>query len=122
MVERALLTRRDVEQEVLDDNELWEVNPDVRSTYSTEGAVLLDVRGGLCYRLNMVATRIWVTIETSHAGIGIAGIADALETHFDVPRHKLESDIAEYLNELERIGVAKRRNSSLSRKTTAGGI
>jgi len=104
-----------------EDRTRWEINPDVRSTYSADGAVLLDVKRGLCYRLNVVAARIWATLETSRSGIGIAAIADAVETHFDVPRKKLESDIAEHLNELERMGVAERRND-MSSKTTAGGI
>lgn len=103
-------------------NDRWEIISDIRLTHSANGAVLLDVRKGLCYRLNVVAARIWVTIEASQTGIGIAGIADALETHFDVSRQKLESDITEYLNELESIGVVERKNNNLSSRTTAGGI
>ena len=93
---------------------------DVRSTYSAEGAVLLDIKKGFCYRLNAVAARIWTAIETSRSGVGIAAIADALETHFNVPRNKLESDIAEHLNELERMGFVQQEND-LSSKTTTGG-
>src|SRR5215813_6791582 len=121
MLDRALLERTDLEQEVHDDQDRWEINPDVRSTYTAHDAVLLDVRRGLCYRLNAVAARIWVTIETSRSGIGVAAIADALETHFDVARSKLESDISDHLNELEGMGVVQRKNN-LSSKTTAGGV
>ena len=50
----------------------------VRATYSEDGAVLLDINKGLCYGLNPVAARIWVTLE---------GIVYAPETHFhSMPR------------------------------------
>src|SRR2546429_5223951 len=42
---------------------IWLVSPDVRSTYSEDGAVLLDIQKGLCYSLNPVAARVWSTVE-----------------------------------------------------------
>src|SRR5437899_8129480 len=50
-------------------NAKWLASSDVRSTYSEDGAVLLDIRKGLCYSLNPVAAQIWVTIESSQSGI-----------------------------------------------------
>ncbi len=86
----------------------WRISPEVRATYSEDGAVLLDINKGLCYSLNPVAARVWVTIETSQAGITLDGIVGALETHFEVPRHKLGDDIARYLTKLENIGLVHR--------------
>ncbi len=86
----------------------WRISPEVRATYSEDGAVLLDISKGLCYSLNPVAARIWVTIETSRTGITLDGIVGALETHFEVPRHKLGDDIATYLSKLEQIGLVHR--------------
>jgi len=86
----------------------WRISPEVRTTYSEDGAVLLDINKGLCYSLNPVAARIWVTLETSQAGITLDGIVGALETHFNVPRQKLGSDIAEYLSKLEHMGLVQR--------------
>ena len=86
----------------------WRISPEVRTTYSEDGAVLLDINKGLCYGLNPVAARIWVTIETSQAGITLDGIVGALETHFEVPRHKLGDDIAKYLSKLEHMGLVQR--------------
>ena len=86
----------------------WRISPEVRTTYSEDGAVLLDINKGLCYGLNPVAARIWVTIETSQAGITLDGIVGALETHFEVSRHKLGDDIAEYLTKLEDMGLVQR--------------
>jgi Coenzyme PQQ synthesis protein D (PqqD) len=88
-------------------NALWLISPDVRSTYSEDGAVLLDIRKGLCYSLNPVASRIWVTIESSQAGIDFRGLVEVMETHYTVPREQLESDIAEYLSKLEEMGLVQ---------------
>lgn len=86
----------------------WRISPEVRTTYSEDGAVLLDINKGLCYSLNPVAAQIWVTIETSGAGITLDGIVSVLETHFKLPRHQLGGDIAEYLSKLEHMGLVQR--------------
>ncbi len=86
----------------------WRIPPEVRTTYTEDGAVLLDINKGLCYSLNPVAARIWVTIESSGAGISLDGIVGALETHFNVPRHHLGGDIAECLSKLEDMGLVQR--------------
>src|SRR5260370_36447621 len=85
----------------------WRISPEVRTTYSEDGAVLLDISKGLCYSLNPVAARIWVTIETSQGGITLDCIVGALETHFKVPRRQLGGDIAEYLSKLEHMGLVQ---------------
>jgi len=86
----------------------WRISPEVRTTYSEDGAVLLDINKGLCYSLNPVAARIWVTIEMSGAGITLDGLVGALETHFKVPREQLGGDIVEYLSKLEHMGLVQR--------------
>ena len=84
---------------------VWTVSSYVRSTHSEDGAVLLDIKKGVCYSLNVAAARVWMTIETSQTGINFAGILDAVETHFDVPSQELEADITECLGKLERMGL-----------------
>src|SRR6266404_8480459 len=56
-----------------DPNAVWLVSPDVRSTYSEDGAVLLDIQKRLCYSLNPVAARVWSTVEASPSGVGLRG-------------------------------------------------
>src|SRR5882724_13660412 len=75
-----------------DANAMWLVSPDVRSTYSEDGAVLLDIRKGLCYSLNAVGARMWLTMEASQTGMTLEGIVGALETDLNVPRQELETD------------------------------
>ena len=91
-----------------DANAKWLVSPDVRSTYSEDGAVLLDIRKGLCYSLNPVAARVWRTVEASTLGVDLGGLVDAMETHYKVSRELLQHDTAEYLSKLEQIGLVQR--------------
>lgn len=86
----------------------WSISPAVRVTYSEDGAVLLDIRKGLCYSLDPVAARVWVTMESSQAGIDLQGLVDIMETHYKVSRERLEGDIAEYLSKLEHMGLVQR--------------
>src|SRR5260370_40528970 len=90
-----------------DANAMWLVSPDVRSTYSEDGAVLLDIKKGLCYSLNAVAARMWLTMEASQTGMTLEGIVGALESRFSVSRQELAADTAEYLDKLERMGLVQ---------------
>jgi hypothetical protein len=81
------------------DDARWEVSPDVRATYSEDGAVLLDIDKGLCYSLNVVGSRIWVAIE-SQPGIHLESILDSLQRDFQVAREQLRTDAEEYLSTL----------------------
>ncbi len=90
-----------------DANARWLVSPDVRSTYSEDGAVLLDIRKGLCYSLNPVAARVWSTVEASPSGVDLRGLVDAMETHYSISREQLERDIDECLRKLENMGLVQ---------------
>ncbi len=104
-----------------DANARWLVSPDVRATYTEDGAVLLDIGKGLCYSLNVVGARMWLTIDASQTGITLDGIVGALETHFNVPRQELETDIAEYLDKLERMALVQCNGHGISSKAFGGG-
>lgn len=92
-----------------DNNTKWGISPDVRSTYTDDGAVLLDIRKGLCYSLNPVAARIWSTVEASPCGVDLRGLVDALETHYQVSKEQLERDIDECLSNLEKMELLRSR-------------
>ena len=104
-----------------DANDRWLVSPDVRATYSEDGAVLLDIGKGLCYSLNVVGARMWLTIDASQTGITLDGIVGALETHFNVPRQELETDTSEWLDKLHRVGLVHRNSHGISSKAFGGG-
>ncbi len=102
-----------------DVNARWLVSADVRSTYSEDGAVLLDIRKGLCYSLNPVAARVWSTVEASPSGVDLRGLVDVMETHYTISRERLERDVDEYLSKLENIGLVQ-RNSLFHESKAAG--
>jgi coenzyme PQQ synthesis protein D (PqqD) len=98
---------------------MWLVSPDVRSTYSEDGAVLLDIRKGRCYSLNPVAARVWSTVEASPSGIDLRGLLDVMETHYTISHEQLKGDIIEYLAKLEQTGLVQR--SGLFHESKAAG-
>ena len=100
-------------------NARWLVSPDVRSTYSEDGAVLLDIRRGVCYSLNPVGARTWITVESSQTGVEFKGLVDILGTHCAVSREQLEHDVAEFLSKLESVGLVQ-RNGLLQGSKAAG--
>jgi len=99
----------------------WAVSPQVRATYTADGAVLLDINKGICYSLDAVAARLWVTIEACKAGITLDGILDAIETHLEAPRRELEGDTIEWLNKLQRLGLVCSNGRALSSEDARGG-
>jgi len=98
---------------------MWLVSPDVRSTYSEDGAVLLDIQKGLCYSLNPVAARVWSTVEASPSGVDLRGLVDAMETHYTISHEQLESDVTEYLTKLQEMGLVQ-RNGLFQESKAAG--
>ena len=99
---------------------MWVVSPEVRCTYSEDGAVLLAIRKGLCYGLNPVAARIWSTVEASPSGVDLRGLVDVMQTHYTISREQLERDVNEYLSKLENIGLVQ-RDGQFHGSTTAAG-
>jgi hypothetical protein len=85
----------------------WAISPDVRATYSEDGAVLLDINKGMCYGLNAVGARIWVTMEASRSGITLDGIVGAVATHYGVPYQQLAADTQECLDRLLQLGLVR---------------
>ena len=100
-------------------NAKWVASLDVRSTYTEDGAVLLDIQKGLCYSLNPVAARVWSTVEASPSGVDLRGLVDVMETHYTISREQLERDIKEYLAKLEHTGLVQ-RNGLLHESKAAG--
>ncbi len=92
----------------------WSVSSHVRATYTADGAALLDIDNGMFYSLNEVGARIWITMETSSTGITLEGIVGALETHYQIPRQRLERDTAKCLEDLQRMKLIHRNGLGIS--------
>jgi len=97
----------------------WTVSPDVRSTQSEDGAVLLDIRQGLCFSLNVVGAKVWEKLEASQSGLTLLQLVGELAPLFAVPTDQLRTDLEHYLRELEAKALV-RTNGSLSPRRTSG--
>lgn len=97
----------------------WTISPDVRSTQSEDGAVLLDIRQGLCFSLNVVGAKVWQKLEVSQTGITLPQLVAELAPQFAVAVDQLTTDLEHYLHELEAKGLV-RTNSNPSFVRTSG--
>ena len=71
----------------------------VRSTHNQDGAVVLDIRQGQMFRLNLVGSRM---LELLKQGLCEAQIAERISCEFAAPREIVAADLKEFLNHLER--------------------
>ena len=90
----------------------WTVSPDVRSTQSEDGAVLLDIRQGLCFSLNVVGAKVWEKLEASQTGLTLSQLVGELAPVFAVPTDQLRTDLEHYLHELEAKALIRTNCSS----------
>lgn len=97
-----------------EDNSRWTIPGDVRTTYSPDGAVLLQINKGLCYSLNSVAALVWKVIETHPEGTSLTNIVSTLESEFDTSTQKLTQDFSECLERLQEAGLVLRADTTSS--------
>jgi hypothetical protein len=78
---------------------MLKVSEQVRSTHNLDGAVVLDIRQGQMFRLNLVGSRM---LELLKQGRDEAQIADEISRQFAVSREMVEADLKEFLSHLEK--------------------
>jgi hypothetical protein len=78
----------------------------VRSTHNQDGAVVLDIRHGQMFRLNLVASRM---LELLKQGYAEAQIVEQISRAFSVDREFVETDLREFLVHLEKHGLLELR-------------
>jgi hypothetical protein len=71
----------------------------VRSTHNQDGSVVLDIRQGQMFRLNLVGSRM---LELLKQGRSEMQIADEISRQFAVSRETVEADLQEFLSHLEK--------------------
>lgn len=71
----------------------------VGETINQDGAVLLDIKQGLCFSMNPVGSKIWEMLKKQHS---LDEIARALEVEFRVPRSHIDTDIVTFVGELKK--------------------
>jgi len=75
------------------------VSDGVRSTHSQDGGVVLDIRQGQMFNLNLVGSRI---LELLKSGACEPEVVDAISREFDVSRDVVETDIREFIGTLKK--------------------
>ncbi len=71
----------------------------IRSTHDQDGAVLLDIRQGQMFRLNLVGSRMFELVKL---GYPESRIADEISHEFGEAREIVQADLREFLNHLEK--------------------
>jgi len=89
-------------------NSVWNASASVRSTYTQDGGVLLDVEKGMCYSLNPVASKLWNYLEENQGGVTFNDLVKEIRSNFEVSDGELETDIAAHLEKLEKMGLVRR--------------
>ncbi len=75
------------------------VAENVRSTYSQDGGIVLDILHGQMFRLNFVGSRI---LELLKQGSSESEIAEQLAREFGIDRTTAETDVREFVETLEK--------------------
>jgi hypothetical protein len=70
-----------------------------RSTHNQDGAVVLDIRHGQMFRLNLVGSR---TLELLQSGLTESQIANVVSREFSAERNAVARDIEKFLVHLRR--------------------
>jgi Coenzyme PQQ synthesis protein D (PqqD) len=73
------------------------LSDEVRSTHGQDGAVVLHIREGQMFRLNLVGSRI---LELLSSGLTEAQIADQVSSEFSADRATVVRDLEEFLTHL----------------------
>ncbi len=73
------------------------VSPSVKVTDTRDGVVLLDIRGGMCFPLDLVGTFIWKGLEE---GVAIDVIAQRIAATYQIPIQQASADVQEFAQQL----------------------
>lgn len=87
------------------------VSKSVRLAETQDGAVLLDVKQGLCFSINPVGTLIWKRVSD---GCAVTQIVQYLTETFSISPEQARTDTQEFLDSL----IEKRLVQELNRKET----
>ena len=78
---------------------MYRVSDAVRSTHGQDGAVILDIRQGQLYNLNLVGSRI---LELLKSGLIGSAIVTQVSQEFDVSESVAEHDFREFIDALKK--------------------
>jgi hypothetical protein len=89
----------------------------VRVVQNQDGAVLLDIRQGLCLSMTPVGVKIWDLLRLNSS---VDQITDSLAAQFSVPRQQVCEDVIAYINDLRQKGLLLSGNPTEKREHLGG--
>ena len=78
---------------------MYRVAESVRSSHGQDGAIVLDIRQGQMYNLNLVGSRILELLKT---GATESAIVDEISQRFEVSKAVAETDVREFIESLKQ--------------------
>jgi Coenzyme PQQ synthesis protein D (PqqD) len=91
---------------------MYKVAESIRSAHGRDGAVVLDIRHGQMYNLNLVGARI---LELLEVGTDEPRIVDEICQKFAVSRDIAQTDVGEFLESLKQHHLLDVRGSKSQR-------
>jgi hypothetical protein len=76
---------------------MYRVAEEVRSTHGQDGAIVLDIRQGQMFNINLAGSRILELLET---GATELALVEEITQKFEVSRDIAESDVREFIASL----------------------
>jgi hypothetical protein len=74
----------------------------VRIVQNQDGAVLLDIRQGICLSMTPVGAKIWNLLQPNSS---VDQITDSLAAEFSVPRQQVCEDVSAFIGDLTQKGL-----------------
>jgi hypothetical protein len=82
------------------------ISESLRHTHNLDGGVVLDIRHGRIFALNLVGSRIVELLKTDYQD---TEIANEISQEFGISPEKAAADVREFLESLERQHLIERR-------------
>lgn len=87
---------------------MYRIPESIRSTHGQDGAVVLDIRQGQMFNLNVMGSRVLRLIE---AGSPEPEIVERIVQEFGVSRHLAEHDVQDFVETLRKYRLIESADS-----------
>ena len=104
-------SRHPLLQEARDGATMYRVSDTVRSTHNQDGAIVLDVRQGQMFNLNLVGSRILELLKRESTE---SEIVDEIGQEFSVGRELAQNDVREFLQTLKKCHLVEEREAGVA--------
>lgn len=84
---------------------MYRIFDTVRSTHSQDGAIVLDIRQGQMFNVNLVGSRI---LELFKLGSAESDVVDSIIREFGISRDVAENDVHKFVESLRKYHLIER--------------